>query len=194
VRFLCVAILLTSSANAFGIYDSVLEHAKELREIAAVSVAAGDLVAELGGDDGSLLKELEYIERESQALATELSEMDYLSEEGKALLGGPNMAAKRLATNLRRLTNYTRRVKSFVAKMAILGENGSLVLSGIETNISLNEIQKNQQALIAQQERMNLLKKRQYLEEEKERHRWEKFSSEQRRIRQGYMGKSHGQH
>ena len=179
------------SIHAWAIYDSIVEVGKELNEIAAVAEVVGELADEVGGDNAELSQQLSSVERESASLERGLNEIDYMGGEADSVLRGPNLASGRLSSNIRRLSDYTRKVKSLVTKFTLLGEKGATVVNGVETNISLNEIQKNQQTLSAQQERLAILAKQEMLEKKREERKWRQFALEQRRLRENFLRGHH---
>ncbi len=167
------------SVPSYGFLDFLGEQAKKAAETAAYADAVAELAGELS-PDSEVSAGAKDIQKRSDRLRSESSNLYYLSQSTKNVLSGPNWSSKRLESNIRNTTDYVRRVKRLIARIAILGTDGATALNTTETNVALNEVQKNQQAMLLQNEDAKL---RQLEKEQEEGKQWEEFSDRQRRQR-----------
>ncbi len=172
-----VVFLFSVPSHAF--LDFLGEQAKKAVEVAAYVDAAGELAAEVAPD-----KDLENgakdIQRRADILRSDSSNVRYLSRSTQAVLKGPDWSSKRLETNIRATTDYIRRLKRLLIRAAALGTDGAIALNTTETNVALNEVQKNQQAMIIQNADAQL---RDMEKEQEEARQWSAFSAQQRKLR-----------
>lgn len=172
-----VVFLLCS--NCFAFLDFIGEQAKKATEVAAYADAASELSEELVPDE-NIQNGARDVQRRSEAVRKESANLRYVSRSTQTVLNGPDWSSRRLETNIRSTTDYIRRFKRLIGRIAILGNEGAIALNTTETNVALNEVQRNQQTLILQNEDSKLRQ----LEKENEEHRqWADFSDRQRRIR-----------
>lgn len=174
-----ILLMLSLTVPCYAFLDFVGEQAKKAVELAAYVDAAAELVGEVAPD-----KDLENgakdIQRRSEALRAEASNVRYLSRSTQTVLKGPDWSSRRLETNIRSTTDYIRRLKSLLVRAAALGTDGAIALNTTETNVALNEVQKNQQTMIMQNADMQL---REMEREHEEGKQWATFSEQQKKIR-----------
>jgi len=187
-------VVLFFCSSSYSFLDFVGEQAKKAVELAAYVDAAAELSSEVAPD-----KDLEDgakdIQKRAEILRSESSHARYLSRSTQSVLKGPDWSSKRLETNIKATTQYIRRLKSLLARAAALGTEGAIALNTTETNVALNEVQKNQQTMIMQNADTQL---RSIEKENEEVRQWSEFSERQRQIRnqntndissRGYNGK-----
>lgn len=173
-------IILFAPLQSRAILDFIGQQAKSAAEGAAYADAVSDLISEVSPDE-DLKSGAKDIASRTQKIRSEASHMKYMSDSTKALALGPDWSSKRLETNIRSTTEYVRRLKRLIAQVAALGTNGVVALNTTETNVSLLQVQRNQQAMIMQNEDRRL----QEIEKEQEESRqWSAFSESQRKQRQ----------
>ena len=167
------------SNSSYAFLDFVGEQAKKAVELAAYVDAAAELSSEVAPD-----KDLEDgakdIQKRAEVLRSESSNARYLSRSTQSVLKGPDWSSRRLETNIRATTDYIRRLKRLLIRAAALGTDGAVALNTTETNVALNEVQKNQQAMIMQNADAQL---RSMEKEHEESRQWTVFSEKQRKIR-----------
>ena len=167
------------SVPSFAFLDFIGEQAKKAVEVAAYVDAASELASEVSPD-----KDLENgakdLQKRSEALRSEASNIRYLSRSTQTILKGPDWSSKRLETSIRSTTDYIRRLKRLLVRAAALGTDGAVALNTTETNVALNEVQKNQQAMIMQNADAQL---RDMEREHEESRQWTAFSQQQRKLR-----------
>ncbi len=179
VPLLFLALIIPFKSFAF--LDFLGEQAKKGAEAAAYVDAVSELIDEVSPtseiSDGAndLNRRAEYLRREASSLK-------YVSRTSKEVLLGPQWTSKRLETNIRNTTDYARKLKRLIARIAILGTDGATALNTTETNVALNDVQKNQQVLIMQNEARDL---REMEKEQELAKSWADFSDNQRKLRQG---------
>lgn len=174
-----VAILiLFFSIKAFAFLDFIGEQAKKTMEATAYADAVAELSAEISPNT-ELKEGAKDIRSRSDKLKSEASTLQFLSSSTKRTLEGPDWSSRRLDSNIRSTTEYVRRLKTLIARISALGTDGATALNTTETNVALNEVQKNQQALILQNEDAKLRKIEQ---EQEEARQWSEFSKRQRHL------------
>lgn len=173
----CIIIFL--SLPSFAFLDFIGEQAKKATEVAMYIDAATELASEVSPDT-DLENGAKDIQRRSEALRSEASSLRYVSRSTQSLLNGPDWSSRRLDANIKTTTSYIRRLKSLFLRAVALGTDGVVALNTTETNVALNEIQKNQQAMILQTTNAQL---RDFEREQEESRQWSKFSEQQRKIR-----------
>jgi hypothetical protein len=183
-RYLIVGAILFYPAVGFAFLDFIGDQAKKAVEVAAYTDAVVDLSGEIATDDDVKVGAQD-IRRRSEAMRATSSNLRYVSRSTRSVLNGPDWSSRRLETNIRSTTDYIRRVKRLVARAALLGTDGVTAFNTTETNVALNEIQKNQQTLILQNEDAKL---REIERESEDRKQWAEFSDRQRRIRKTEAG------
>lgn len=167
------------SSTSFAFLDFLGEQAKKATEVAAYADAVSELSHELAPDE-DIKTGAKDIQRRSEAVRRESANLRYVSRSTKSVLNGPDWSSSRLETNIRSTTDYIRRFKRLIGRIAILGNEGAIALNTTETNVALNEVQRNQQTLILQNEDTRL---RQLEKESEDARQWAEFSERQRRIR-----------
>jgi len=172
-----VILLFTSISHAF--LDFIGEQAKKATEAAAYVDAVAELSEEIAPDE-DIKAGASDIQRRSERIRNESANLRYVSRSTKTLLSGPDWTSRRLETNIRSTTDYIRRLKRLMGRVAILGNEGAIALNTTESNIALNEVQKNQQTMILQNEdaRLRTLEK-----ETEDSRQWADFADRQRRFR-----------
>lgn len=175
------------SSTSFAFLDFIGNQTKEALEVAAYVDATAELIGEIS-PDGELSEGAKDVKKRSEQLRTETSKARTISRTTKAVLNGPDWSSKRLETNIRNTTDYVRKLKRLIGRVAALGTNGAIALNTTETNVALNEVQKNQQAMILQNEESKI---RELEREQEEAHQWANFSEHQRKLRksEGSSGK-----
>lgn len=177
-------LILLFSAPSYAFLDFIGDQAKKAVEVAAYVDAAAELATEVAPD-----KDLEDgakdIQKRAEILRSESSNVRYLSRSTQAILKGPDWSSRRLETNIRATTDYIRRLKRLLVRAAVLGTDGAVALNTTETNVALNEVQKNQQAMIMQNADAQL---REIEKEQEEARQWSAFSAQQRRFRNREVG------
>lgn len=174
-----LAFLIPTPSQAF--LDFVGEQSKKAMEAAAYADAVTELATEIS-PNSELIEGAKDLNQRAEKLRSEASELRYLSRATKNVLSGPDWSSKRLETNIRATTDYMRRMKRLIARIALLGTDGATALNTTETNVALNEVQKNQQALLLQNEEAKI---REIEREQEEKKEWSEFSKAQRKHRQG---------
>lgn len=172
-------VIFLFSSESFAFLDFIGQEAKKATEAAAYADAVVDLASELSPDD-ELKSGASDIKKRTSAVRAESSQLRYVSNTTRSVVNGPDWSSKRLDSNIRSTTEYVRRVKRLVGRIAILGTDGAIALNTTETNVALNEVQKNQQAIILQNEDEKL---REVEREQEEAHSWAQFSDRQRKLR-----------
>jgi hypothetical protein len=178
--FVIIIFISLIQTKSFAFLDFIGEQAKKAAEAAAYADAVSELAGEISPNE-ELKAGAEDINKRAELLRSRASEMTYLSRTTQETLKGPDWSSKRLETNIRSTTDYVRKLKRLIARIAILGTDGAVALNTTETNVSLNEVQKNQQALLLQNEDQKL---RSIEKEEEERREWQEFASNQKHFRQ----------
>lgn len=164
---------------SYGFLDFVGDQTKKAIEVATYVDAAAELAAEISPD-----KDLEQgakdVRKRSEAIRQSSSNLRYLSRTSENVLQGPDWSSRRLETNIRNTTDYVRRLNRLLARVVALGNDGVIALNTTETNVALNEMQKNQQAMILQNQdyQLRLLER-----EQEEAEQWQIFAENQRTIR-----------
>lgn len=165
--------------QSYGFLDFLGEQAKKAAEAAAYADAVSELAGEIA-PDGTIKEGADDIKKRAEKLRSEASELRYLTRTSQQVLLGPDWSSKRLETNIRNTTDYVRKLKRLIARIALLGTDGATALNTTETNVALNEVQKNQQALLLQNEDSKI---RALEKEHEESKQWAEFSASQRKIR-----------
>lgn len=173
----CVVLLFSVKSYAF--LDFIGDQAKKAVELAAYVDAAAELSTEIA-PDRDLENGAKDIQKRAEVLRSESSNARYLSRTTQSVLKGPDWSSRRLETNIRSTTDYIRRLKRLLVRAAALGTDGAVALNTTETNVALNEVQKNQQALIMQNADSQL---REMEREHEDARQWSVFSESQRKIR-----------
>ena len=167
------------SISSHAFLDFIGDQAKKAVELAAYVDAAAELSSEIAPD-----KDLENgakdIQKRAEVLRSESSNARYISRSTQSVLNGPDWSSRRLETNIRATTDYIRRLKRLLVRAVALGTDGTVALNTTETNVALNEVQKNQQAMIMQNADAQL---RSMEQEQEESRQWTSFSDKQRKIR-----------
>lgn len=176
VPFLIVLIL---SPKAYAIFDFIGTQVKKGAELGSYADSVKSLSDELNSNS-DLDIGLRNIRDRSSRLSAELKNMNDISDSSKNILRGPDWSKNRLDENIRATSDYVSRFKRMVIKIAALGTEGAIALNTTETNVALNEMQKNQQALILQNEDEKLRKLENEIEEKKS---WQNFVSNQKAAR-----------
>lgn len=172
-------VTLLTSIQAYAFLDFIGDQAKKAVEVAAYIDAAAELSNEIAPDK-DIEEAAQDIKRRTESVRNEASTAKSISNSTQALIKGPDWSSKRLETNIRSTTDYIRRLKSLLVRAAVLGNEGTIALNTTETNVALNEVQKNQQTLILQNTNRDL---REIEKEQEEFKQWKLFSSTQRKIR-----------
>lgn len=172
-------LMILIPCQSWAFLDFIGEQAKKAAEAAAYADAVGELAGEIA-PDGTIQEGADDVKKRAETLRKNASELRYLSRTSQEILTGPDWSSKRLETNIRNTTDYVRKLKRLIARIAILGTDGATALNTTETNVALNEVQKNQQALLIQNEDTKI---RQIEKEREESKNWAEFSSHQRKLR-----------
>lgn len=175
--FFILVLFIPSSSQAF--LNWVGEEARRATEVAAYADAVSELAGEIAPNE-ELKEGAKDINARAERLRKEASNLRYISRSTQAILNGPDWSSRRLETNIRNTTDYVRKIKRLIARISILGTSGATALNTTETNIALNEVQKNQQALLLQNEDAKLLALERENEEAKQ---WAEFSQRQKSLR-----------
>jgi hypothetical protein len=173
-------ILILIPLHSYAFLDFLGGQAAKIAEAMAYTDAVSEVLSEVSNDK-TMKEGSDDLKRRTQALNQELLNIEGVSYETKSIFSGPAWSSKRLDANIRSTTDYVRRVKRLLAHVALLGTQGATAFNTAETNMALNEVQKNQQAMILQTEdqRMRNLEK-----ESRETKIWNDFSIKQRNFRQ----------
>lgn len=178
-KLVLIAIAIHLSSPCYAFLDFIGTQAKQAVEVAAYTDAAVDLALELTPDD-DIKEGVQNLKKRSEMLRSRSSDVESLGTSVKSIMEGPDWTSKRLDTNIRSTSNYVKRFKKILLKAAALGSQGTTALNTAETNAALNEVQKNQQAMILQNEDKKL---RDLEREHEETKQWDQFSKNQRRLR-----------
>lgn len=176
---LIAVIILLFSLNSFAFLDFIGDQTKKAMEVGVYIDSASELVSEMIPDE-DLETGAKDIQKRTNKLRSESGNINYLTRSTQTLLKGPEWSSKRIDTNMRSTTDYIRKLKRLIARAAALGNDGVVALNTTETNIALNEVQKNQQALIMQNSDSQL---RLIEREHEEAQQWSNFSEQQRKLR-----------
>jgi len=163
----------------FSFFDFLAEKGEDAAETAAIASATADLVSVVGGSE-EIIRAMEDIEWFASAVEDKIDESIYLSEETKRLMKGVDYSSDRLSTNIRYTTSYIRRLQSLFLRYAAFGSDFATAINTLETNVSLSEIQKNQQTMIMMERQKSLLELNEKLIEHQKS---EAFIDEQRKKR-----------
>lgn len=172
-------VLLFIPSLSFGFLDFVGEQTKKAAETLAYADAVGELLSEVSNET-ELKDGAQGMRKRTEALRSEIRTLNGISYSTKAVLEGPDWSSKRLDTNIRNTTDYVRRLKKLLIRIAALGTDGATALNTTETNIALNEVQKNQQTMILQLEDQRL---RNMEKESDEAKKWDQFTFKRRKLR-----------
>lgn len=172
-------VFLFYSQQSNAMMDFLGEQAKEASEVAAYTDALIDLAGEIT-DSESLEENSKEYKKRIGYLKSEISNVSYLSSTSKNLLNGPDWSSHRIDENIKATTNYIKRFKRIIARAAILGTDGATALNTAETNVALNEIQKNQQTIMLQNQDFML---RSLEKEKEEASKWNNFVKNQKEAR-----------
>lgn len=180
-------ISLLFPLSSFAFLDFIGDQSKKATELAAYADAASELIEEISPNSDLKVGSRE-IKKRADRLRNSIHEVGSLSKATQSVLEGPDWSSKRLETNIRSTTNYLRRLTSLLVRVTALGTDGVIALNTTETNIALNEIQKNQQALIMQNSSHQIHNME---KEQEERRQWAQFSDQQKKLRrqEGKRGK-----
>lgn len=182
-----IIVLFFIPLQCFAFLDFIGDRAAKVAESLAYTDAVSELLSEVTNDSGIKDGAID-LRRRSDQLRSEANKIQSVSYSTKSVLAGPDLSSKRLDANIRTTTDYIRRVKRLMMHLALLGTDGATAFNTAETNFALNEVQKNQQTMIIQQEDQKLR------ELEKETHEakvWDQFSNKQRSYR-STKNKDHG--
>lgn len=174
-----VLIILFIDVQAFAIFDWAAARAEDALKAAYYADAISELVQAVSPDD-EIAQASRTLSEQTHNLRSEAQSMQYLSQDTKSILSGPDFTGKRLDQNIRQTARYIKRTKDLWGKVAILGSNGVATMSAIEANDRLDEIRKNQAAQLALDANYQQMQMRKEVVESK---KWENFISEQRAIR-----------
>lgn len=176
---LVTATTLLAESNAVAFLDFIGEQTKKAAETAAYTDAVADLASEMSPENELKSGALD-LKNRAERLRSEANETRYLTQTTKDLMSGPDWTSKRLETNIRNTTDFVRRLKRLISRIAILGTDGATALNTAETNVALNAIQKNQQSEIMIQQELKISQ----LERENEEAKvWQQFVMNQRNQR-----------
>lgn len=173
-------IVLLIPVRSVAFLNFIGDQAKKAVEVAAYTDAVNDLVSEIS-PSSELAENANSLNLRAESLRREARSLNYITRSTKEALSGPNWTSKRLDHNIRATTEYIKRLKRLLAKISLLGTEGATALSVTETNAALNEVQKNQQVLIMQNEEMKL---REISKEQESAKSWSDFSLNQKSIRE----------
>lgn len=172
-------VVILFPIHSFAFLEFIGGEAKKASEAIAYADTVGELMTEVSNDteirDGA-----NTMRKRSETLRSEVREIQGISTSTRMVLSGPDWSTKRLETNIKSTTDYIRRVKRLLARVMALGTAGATAVNTAETNMALNEVQKNQQAMILQLEDQRL---REMEKESADAKTWDQFSSKQRNIR-----------
>lgn len=172
-------IVFLYTVKSYAFLDFIGDQTKKTLETAAYVDAVAELSEEISPNE-ELKEGAHDLRVRSERLRSEASNLKYLGRSAKSVLAGPDWSSRRLETNIKATTDYVRKLKRIIARASALGTDGATALNTTQTNIALNEIQKNQQALLIQNEDEKL---REVEREQEHAQEWESFSKNQRKIR-----------
>jgi hypothetical protein len=172
-------IIILIPIQCFAFLDFIGEKAAKFAETAVYTDAVAEMLGEVTNDSG-IQDGAKEIRRMSQQIKRDMGELQSIGASTKSILEGPDWSSKRLDANIRSTTDYIRRVKRLLSRITFLGAEGATAFNTAETNFALNEIQKNQQAMILQLEDQKL---RNLERETQENKRWNSFTQKQRAYR-----------
>jgi hypothetical protein len=164
---LLLALLLSLKSQAFT--DFMMKKADDLAKVGVYTDAISELIGEIAPDT-NLQRSAVQTRDASRKIHQEAQGLIYVGTDAKSLLLGPDIGSDSLEQNLRSSTEYINKMKSFLAKLALLGTDGVTALSTIQTNQTLEQIRKNQATEMAMnQETQQYQLKKQALEDSKMR-------------------------
>lgn len=181
VKLLGVFFALMVSARSEAFLDFLVDHVEKIAETSAMIDAASDLLDQVD-ENNSLSRSLDSVQNSTQVLESDIRELHYLPGEVSTFLNESQWVNGRLDQNIKKTSFFIRQGKNLLLKATLLGNDGVTAVNGIQTNVSLNEIQKNQQTLIAQNQQIMTMRLSEKVKEEKS---WTDFINTQRAIRNG---------
>lgn len=171
--------ILCLSQNSYAILDFLASQAKDTAQAVAFADAASDLIREVSPNDELKQKSSELGER-AEKIASVSRELNYIDGSMNDMIHGPQWTSRRVDENIRTTSDYVRRLKHLIAEATVLGTQGSIALNTTETNLALNEVQRNQQTMILQNEDQRLSSAEKDVRDRKE---WNDFLLNQKKIR-----------
>ena len=176
---MATALILVWSCSGYAFLDFIAKKAEDVAQAAVYADAVSQLLEEID-DKNDASTELNYLRSELDKIRHETNEVSYVGTDIQRLLKGPDITSQRLDQNIRSTTDYIRRSKRMLLRSMALGTQGATALNTMETNVALNEIQKNQQIQILQIEEQKLAQAQKEHEENKN---WGEFISKERAMR-----------
>lgn len=180
-------ILVLLPFQSFAFLDFMGDQAKKAVEVATVIESVGSIVDDVTPND-EIKSKNEEIQNRAHEIRRKSNQVNSLNREAEYIFKNPQFGSNRIDDNIRTTSNYVRRLKQMIMKMILLGTDGATTLNTIESNMALNEIQKNQQVLILQNEERKVFEAESTIREKDE---WNRFFETQRNIRKGVS--SHGE-
>ena len=177
------SMLVVSPAQAF--LDSIADTMKEVAEAAAVSGAVTDLISEVDQNSAPDKANGE-VQQRHKDFKSNVENTQYINNETKRLMNGPDTTSERLSQNIRFTTQFVKRAKGLLTKIGFLSPEVQTAVSTSQINTQLNEGLQNDQALLQlQQEQFHYQKVKDLQEQES----WAKFAAQQKAIRSRQNGK-----
>lgn len=161
--------------------DFLGKKADDALSVATYADSVGDLLNEFDGTT-SAVSESRQLSEKLHSIANTSNEIRDIGESSRILLRGPNWTSERLDENIRSTTDFIRRAKNTLLRIKALGPQGITAVNTFQTNMALNEIQKNQQLLIYQNEKRNLSEAQKEIEQKV---KWMEFMNAQKKFMVG---------
>lgn len=185
-KYLVFIFLILSSSNCYAFMDFISKKSEDLAKTGLYADAVEDLLTEVTPDT-----DLQRVAQENQIRTSKITNdaqnLAYLSDDTKSILEGPNLGHESLDENIRASSNYVRKIKSLVAKLAVLGTDGFTALNTLQTNQTLEQIRKNQAIEIALAQQYN---QRKNTKDAVEDSKMRGFILQQRAIRKALISKA----
>jgi hypothetical protein len=175
---LIFSLITINCTSSYGVLDFAAKKADDIAKSAAYSGAIIDLISSID-DDSSILDSTRNVDNEIKKLEQNISRISSDQEKASFILSGPNWKSKSLLQNVRNTTSYIHRLKRILSSSST-GVDAATALNTFETNVSLNDVIKNQERQILIYQQLILKdEKRQQQEHES----WDKFILREEKLR-----------
>lgn len=183
------SIIFIKPQSSFGFFDFIAKKGEDAAKVALYLDSLSELLTEVE-PEGDSRRAISELRDQNQRMAHEMDDLYFVGAETHDFVKGPDLTSQRLDENLRVSAKYIRRGKQLVTKLAFLGSEGLTAMNSLQANATLNEIQKNQAVLIAQNQREHNYRIAKEIREERE---WQELIQRQRAIRNSTILKTQTQ-
>ena len=187
VSWLAVIFVGLWSFESDALMNWLADKADDAAKGSAYAAAVSDLLGEIE-EDSRLLEAAESLQDGIEDLEGEIRSSKHISTETADILKGFEWKKGHLLENIRYTTGYIRRLKRLLGSLASFGAGvgmeGMTAYNTFETNVNINQVLKNQQAilLMMQQKRLQKARSKQRLHQE-----WVDFSNRQRALQRARL-------